>query len=319
MPVYSGILRADQRSDLSFLRTGQVVLLTRELGETFLKGEILARLDSTELSFAVEELSANLIGAEADLVDAQLDHDRLLNLVRMGAVSQSEVDSAIARLNVARARITSIEASIAQAEKRLEETALAAPFDGQVVARLIEPSQTAVAGQTVYRVIGNDGGLEAVVNVPVSALVQFSVGYETDLLIRPSEQVRRATVTEVGNAAGLSGLFPVTLTITDSEGLRPGLRVEVPGQGWTGADAMPLIPLTAYLPLEEAIGQVFLIDPDTGHVSVREVQLGSISDRGIEVVSGLDFGAVIVARGLPSLRDGERVIPLGRGIQRFNQ
>jgi len=317
--VYSGTLRAEQRSDLSFLRSGQVVEMTKELGESFSRGDKLARIDSTELSLAVEALSANLLGLQAELADLQRNYDRNSTLHDSGAVSQSEIDTASARLVSAKARVTSIEASIGQARKRLAETVLVAPYDGQVVARLVEPSQTAAAGQPVYRVIGDDGGLEAVVNLPVTALELFVEGHQTDLVVRPSGVTRRATITEVGNAAGISGLYPVTLALADTGGLRPGQRVEVPGRSDEAGTKTRAIPLTAYVAMPKGRSQVFIVDPTSGRVSTRNVELGAITDAGIEVLSGLDTGDIIVARGLPSLRDGEEIVaPLGVGVQRFN-
>jgi len=235
-----------------------------------------------------------------------------------GAVSQSDIDAAGARLEGAAARVTSIEASIGQARKRLSEAVLYAPYDGQVVERLVEPSQTAAAGQPVYRVIGDEGGLEAVVNLPVAALELFVEGHETELIVRPSGVRRLATVTEVGNAAGLSGLYPVTLALADANGLRPGLRVEVPGGSDEAVNRPPSIPLTAYIAVPGGRAQVFIVDPATDRVSVEDVELGAVTDEGIEVLSGLDIGDRIVARGLPSLRDGEFVTPLGVGVQQFN-
>ncbi|MGX6646566.1 efflux RND transporter periplasmic adaptor subunit [Maricaulaceae bacterium MS644] len=318
-PVYSGVLRALQRSDLSFLRGGQVVELSKNLGETFAGGETLARLDSTELSLAAEELAANLAGAQSELADAQLNYDRLVGLDGTGAVSRSEIDAATARLDTARARVRSVQAAIGQARQRLSETTLRAPYDGQIVERLIEPSQTAAAGQPVYRVIGDEGGLEAVVNLPVTALDLFVPGFQTDVLVRPSGVRRSATVTEVGNAAGRSGLYPVTLQLADSTGLRPGLRVEAPGLESGAARRGPVIPLTAYRAGRGSSAGVFVVDVETGRISLRSVSLGSITDRGIEVVSGLETGDRIVARGLPSLRDGDVVVPLGVGVQQFNE
>jgi RND family efflux transporter MFP subunit len=318
-PVYSGTLRAKQRSDLSFLRTGQVVILTKELGDSFVRGETLARIDNMELSLVVEELTANLLGAEAERDDAQRQSDRFLAMRGTGAVSQSDIDAATARLETAHARISSLKASIGQARKRLTETVLVAPYNGQVVERLIEPSQTAAAGQPIYRIIGDEGGLEAVVNLPVTALDLFMEGHQSELVVRPLGAARTATVTEVGNAAGLSGLFPVTLALADSSGLRPGLRVEVPGQGVEVVEKAPSIPLTAYIPVPGGRAHVFIVDRATGRVSTRDVTLGAITNEGIEVLSGLDIGDLIVARGLPSLRDGEIVSPLGVGVLQFNE
>lgn len=318
-PVYSGTLRAKQRSNLSFLRTGQVVILTKDLGDRFVRGETLARIDNTELSLAVEELTSNLRGAEAERDDAKKQSDRLLAMRGTGAVSQSDIDAATARLDGAQARINGLKASIGQARKRLTETTLVAPYDGQVVERLIEPSQTATAGQPIYRVIGDEGGLEAVVNLPVTALDLFIEGHETDLVVRPLGAVRTATVIEVGNAAGLSGLYPVTLALADSSGLRPGLRVEVPGRREDGVSLTPAIPLTAYIAASDRQAFVFTVDPETGRISTQTVDLGAVTDDGIEVLSGLEPGDLIVSRGLPSLRDGDIVVPLGVGVRQFNE
>lgn len=318
-PVYAGTLRAAQRSDLSFLRAGQIIEVRKELGESFSRGEILARLDNTELSLAVDELTANLTGALAERADAQLAHDRLLALDGTGAVSRADIDAATARLDTATSRVRSIEASIGQAQKRLAETVLHAPYEGQIIERLVEPSQTAVAGQAVYRVIGDDGGMEAIVNLPVTALELFAEGRQTELVVRPSGAARRATVTEVGNAAGLSGLYPVTLALADASGLRPGLRIEVPGRREDVSNRAPSIPLTAYIAVPGGSAIVLIVDSGTGVVSARNVEVGEITDEGIEVLTGLQPGDLIVARGLPSLRDGEIVTPLGVGVRQFNE
>ncbi|NCT47340.1 MAG: efflux RND transporter periplasmic adaptor subunit [Paraglaciecola sp.] len=185
VPVYAGLLRAKQRSDLSFLQAGQIVTLNKELGQSIQRGEVLAKIDSTELSLSVEERKANLLDAQTELTFAQLNYDRLFSLRESGAISTNEMDSAKARLHSAQARVEGHQAAIGQAQKRLAETVIIAPYDGQVVARLLEPSQTVSAGQAVYRVIGNEGGLEAVVNLPVLALDFFVIGLNTTLLIRP--------------------------------------------------------------------------------------------------------------------------------------
>ena len=318
-PVYAGTLRARQRSELSFLQTGQIREMSKDLGEHFLRGEVLARLDSTELGLAVEERMANLVDAQAELAETTLGRDRLLALEGSGAVSRASVDSAIARFDSATARADAIKALLGQARKRLAESVLIAPFDGQVAERLVQPSQAVAAGQTVYRVIGQQGGLEAVVNLPVTALDQFTLGSETELLVRPSEVARRATVIEVGNAAGRSGLYPITLMLQDPSGLRSGLRVEVPGRGARARGDYPTIPLTAYRPASGTNALVFVVEADTGRIATRDVELGSVTDEGVEVVAGLARGELIVARGLTTLRNGETVMPLGIGIQRFNE
>jgi RND family efflux transporter MFP subunit len=319
VPIYAGLLRAKQRSNLSFLQSGEVVEVNKELGQSFRKGEVLARINNIELALSVDERKANLLDAQTELTYAQLNYDRLFTLKESGAISNNDIDTAIARLNSAKARVEAYEAAVGQVQKRLSETILIAPYDGQVVERLIEPSQSVGAGQAVYRVTGDEGGFEAIVNVPVSALAFFVTGLQTSLLIRPNAVEKITTVVEVGNAAGLSGLYPILLDIEDSEGLRPGLRVEVQGQVNNLAKQSIVIPLSAYQVDDVSQGSVFIVDITSGIVSKQLVILGEITDAGIEVVKGLKVGDVIVARGQSMLRDGDKVIPLGLGVRRFNE
>jgi membrane fusion protein, multidrug efflux system len=319
VPIYAGLLRAKQRSDLSFLQSGQVIEVNKELGQSFRQGEVLAKINNTELALSVDERKANLLDAQTEQTYAQLNYDRLFTLQASGAISDNDIDSAIARLNSAQARVEAYEAAVGQVQKRLSETILVAPYDGQVVERLIEPSQSVGAGQAVYRVTGDEGGFEAIVNVPVSALAFFVTGLQTSLLIRPNALEKIATVFEVGNAAGLSGLYPILLNIEDSAGLRPGLRVEVQGQVNNLAKQSIVIPLSAYQVDEAEQGSVFIVNITSGIVSKQQVFLGEVTDAGIEVVKGLKVGDIIVARGQSMLRDGDKVTPLGLGVGRFNE
>lgn len=319
IPVYPGTLRAGQRSDLSFLHNGEVVAVTRELGERFAAGDVLARLDDIAFQLSVDELTANLAEAEANLNDAIRTQRRIHALGQTGAVSTSDVDAAEARRDAADARVRAIEASLRRALQRRSESELKAPFDGEIAERLVEPAQTVAAGQTVLRVTGGNGRMEAVVDLPASALGTFIVGDEARILVLSSGAIRTATVTEVGNSARRSGLYPVTLAVADGTGLRPGLRIEVQGVARANSDSPITIPLTAYLPVNDTVGQVFVVETASGRATLREVGLGTVTDQGIEVLWGLEAGEVIAARGLPWLRDGEHVAPVGLGLRQFNE
>jgi len=111
----------------------------------------------------------------------------------------------------------------------------------------------------------------------------------------------------------------VVLNIDDSSGLRPGLRVEVQGRTDNFAKQTVVIPLSAYRVVNTSQGAVFVVDINSGIVSQQQVELGNITDAGIEVIKGLNIGDLIVAKGQATLRDGDRVIPIGVGVSRFNE
>jgi len=109
---------------------------------------------------------ANLSRAQTDLAEAQRTHDRNLNLVAQGFISQSEADrtralvnsagesvkSAQAQLGVSEAQIKSAQATVAQREAVLAQagvdlgrTRIKSPVDGIVIKRAVERGQTVAA------------------------------------------------------------------------------------------------------------------------------------------------------------------------------
>ncbi len=316
--TYSGILRASQRAELSFQVAGLIVEMNMTLGDQFQRGDVLAKINSTERLLEVAQQMANLTEAQADQNYAQLTLQRLTTLKGTDAASQADFDLAKARLEAANARIIAIKAMIGLAQKRLSETTLSAPFDGEIVEQIKEVSQVVAAGEPLYRVIGDDHGLEAVVNLPVAALANFKTGSITQINVLPMGLKRPATVIEVGNAANASGLYPITLQLADPSGLRSGLRVEVLSPDSQTLSSNIIIPLTAYRAATATSGSVFLVDKTTGVVTEHAIKLGDIGDNGIAVLDGLKSGDLIIAKGLAALRDGDQVQVLSIDIKRFN-
>lgn len=109
---------------------------------------------------------ANLSRAQTDLAEAQRGHDRNLNLVAQGFITQSEADrtralvasageavkSAQAQLGVSEAQIKSAQATVAQRDAVLAQagvdlgrTRIKSPVDGIVIKRAVERGQTVAA------------------------------------------------------------------------------------------------------------------------------------------------------------------------------
>ncbi|WP_342129016.1 efflux RND transporter periplasmic adaptor subunit [Hydrogenophaga sp. OTU3427] len=109
---------------------------------------------------------ANVSRAQTDLAEAQRGHDRNLNLVAQGFISQSEADrtralvasagealkSAQAQLGVSEAQIKSAQATVAQRDAVLAQagvdlgrTRIKSPVDGIVIKRAVERGQTVAA------------------------------------------------------------------------------------------------------------------------------------------------------------------------------
>lgn len=318
---FAGELRASDRSELAFEIGGAIVSIPVDLGDPFARGDVLGRIDDRQPRLDLAARRADLSDAEATLADATLDYERRAGLAGTGAVSQSAIDQARARLDSAQARVEARRAEVSRAEERLADTQLIAPYDGEVVARLAEPSEVVAAGKAVLRVIGDQSAIEAVVNVSGRIRETLAEEQRATVRIRPRDIAVVGQIVEIGAEANAAGLFPITIaTPNPNQALRPGESVEVRFIHDASAPRL-LIPLAAYVPSESNAGTVFVID-DSGDQTVvasRRVTLGALRDDGIEIIDGLEAGTRVVLKGADLLTDGEAVQTTGEGLARYNQ
>jgi len=69
------------------------------------------------------------------------------------------------------------------------------------------------------------------------------------------------------------------------------------------------IPANAIFGVRTGEGLVFVVD-DKNRVKQRNVQIGKLTDKYLEILSGLTEGEVIVTRGVEKLRDGDLIKPI---------
>jgi multidrug efflux pump subunit AcrA (membrane-fusion protein) len=98
---------------------GQLVELFVEEGSRVKKGDLLGRLDNRDLKARERQIEAEIESQKALLDEARanreeirLEFERQENLIREGAVSQSNYDKAKTSLKVADARVSSAEARL---------------------------------------------------------------------------------------------------------------------------------------------------------------------------------------------------------------
>jgi len=318
---FSGQLQAADRSELAFEAGGSIRAVHVELGDAFRAGAVLAELDDRAFALELSARQASLMDAEATLLDAGLDYERRASLKGTGAVSQSEIDHAKAALDRARAQVRARRADVDRSRKRLEDAKLIAPFDGEVVARLAEPSEVVANGATVLRIVGTESNLEAVVLVSGDARRALSAGQSAEIVLLAQAARVSGAITEIGAQANAAGLFPITVALGDHpQDARPGESVEAVFLA-AGGDERMRIPLTAYVPTDSGRGTVFVVAPDVerSRIKAREVGLGALGDDGVRVLTGLTPGELIVTKGVELLADGEEVLVAGSGMDRYNR
>lgn len=318
--MLSGDVRARFDSTLSFRVGGQIIDRPVRRGQTVRRGQVLARLDTSDVQLGVAEAQAQAnaagqqVAAARSLADrAAADERRLLPLVGVGGIAPQQYDasraaaaSAAAELAAAEARLAGARTGVGRANNQARYATLVADADGVVGELLAEPGQVVAAGQPIARV-ARSGGRDAVVAVPErarrtlprSAVANvFGGGRYRAMLREIAGAADSETRTfEARFALEGAGDLPVGSTVT--------LELGLGGGGGSNGSTGTAIPLGALVDRGKG-SAVWTIGRDMKVVR-RPVTIASVDDNMAIVSSGLRPGERIVALGAHMLTQGQRV------------
>ncbi|WP_181416615.1 efflux RND transporter periplasmic adaptor subunit [Nitrospira lenta] len=163
----TGYVVAQRQASIASKGTGRMEYLGVKVGDRVKEGEVIARLEHTDMDALLRQARAKLDVARAQLAtakpewqDATLHFDRMKSLMEQSFATQSEFDMAGARLRRAAGAVKSAEAAIKAAEAeqqsaevQVESTIVRAPFDGTVVKKFAEVGEVVapMAASTLSR------------------------------------------------------------------------------------------------------------------------------------------------------------------------
>ena len=151
----SGYVTARRRATVSSKVTGKVLEVFVEEGKAVRKGQVLARLDDSQVRAALAVAAAQLNSArgaaaedEARLREAERQFSRLTQLVQEKVVGRAEVDTAQssveslkARIALAHQQVEVARSQVAALDVDLSDTVVRAPFDGVAISKDAQPGE----------------------------------------------------------------------------------------------------------------------------------------------------------------------------------
>ena len=301
---FAGEVQASTSIDAAFEVGGALATLDVLEGATVRSGTLIAALDPTDFLLAVRE-------AEAQLKLVRQDYQRKRDILGRGGIARSAVDDAAAELELARVRL-------AQAQKQLRDARLNAPFDAQVTRRFVDNHTKVQPGQPIVR-LSALSELVIAADVPEALLATLSVdaidGIDARFSFAPERTFALTVRENRGEADAMAQTFEIALTMARPTDLNilPGMSAEVTvrvaGQHTGQTLAIPASALVSH-----ADGRFFVwvVEPDGGEAQQRFVKVGTPTDSGIPVHSGLSVGEAVVSSGAAYLQPGMRVRPLDR-------
>jgi RND family efflux transporter MFP subunit len=151
----SGYVTARRAATASSKVTGKVVEVLIEEGMKVKEGQVLARLDDTNVKAnlkvaqaQVESAKSALEETRAQLKQADLEFQRTTELAKQQIASQADLDNAEANAKTLRARLTRQESDVTVAERQVElwqqqmdDLIIRAPFAGIVTTKDAQPGE----------------------------------------------------------------------------------------------------------------------------------------------------------------------------------
>jgi RND family efflux transporter MFP subunit len=302
----TGYVEAERKADLSPKITSRITELNVTEGTKVRKGEVIARLDHTDLDAQLAERRAAWINAKAELARQQSLHAE-------GLAPKSALDAAVAAEATTRAAVRYVEAL-------LDYTVIRAPFDGVVTAKrafvgeAVSPFGSSPSG-------GGSGGA-------IVTLVEFSTLYvgadvnEANLSKLGPNQPAEITLDAVPDKVYhgfLRQIVPaadrqkatvrVKVAFLDADDkIIPDLSARVsftaqPTQGKTGRTRV-LVPKAAVRTVDGKTGVFRIVE---GRARFQPVRTGAETQGQVEIVEGLAGGEQIVSSSTAEIRDGDKV------------
>jgi RND family efflux transporter MFP subunit len=144
---------------------GRVLRWRRDVGETVVRGELLAEIDGTDYRLARERARAALAAAQARQQLATTQLQRARDLVAQGFQSQEVVNQRETEVQALAAEIASARSQLATAEQQLARTRVVAPFAASVKQRIAQAGEYVAPGTPLYLLV-ELGGAEVSAAVP---------------------------------------------------------------------------------------------------------------------------------------------------------
>ena len=329
----SGTLVAREEAQVAARIDGlAIVELDAEDGDRVKEGQVLARLDRSQLDAlmaqndaatkradaAIDQAGSLIAQSQAQVQFANADFDRAHKLdagiMAPSTIEQREMAMKMAQAQLAAARFAlglaeadrkSRDAERQELQVRINRTEVKAPVAGIVSRRSAKLGASAsTSGEPLFRII-EDGAIDLEADVPEQMLAQLAVGMPAELKLPGVEGAivgRVRLVNQEVDKASRTGKVRIALGDVSRAhiGAFASGSVELARRQGVG------VPATA---LERDGDEARLDVVRDGKVEVRQVKAG-VSDGGwVEIEAGVADGESVVQRAAAFLRAGDRVRP----------
>lgn len=338
-----GSVIAQSTAQIAARTMGTVLQVSVREGDTVKRGQLLAQLDEREMSSRRNAAQAGAQGASAGVTQAtkavaaaqaqadmmQKTYDRYLYLKEQKSVSPQEFDEVAAKQQAAQANLDQAKAALRQAEasyRQAESEAnaadsiagysrIVAPFEGRVIRRTAEPGSMVSPGMPLFVVEDTSRyQLEATLPAEALAAVKKNTLARVQLDGLPEKSLMGKVAEIEAGADQTSHTLKARVDLPKESGVQSGMF----GRAYFAQGEKPAL----VLPAEALVSRgqlwgIYVVD-DTGLIHWRVLTLGKSTGNGVEVLSGLNEGEVVVLNPGSQELDGKKAATASTGGEKHS-
>ncbi len=330
----SGYVVARRQATVASKITDKMVELDIEEGDHVKEGQVIARLDDTNIRASrsaaraqLEFAKAGLAETAVNLANARRDYDRQKSLVKGHFVSQAALDNSqtamdalVAQLATQRSNVEVAGRNVDVAQRNLDDTVVRAPFSGVVTVKAAQPGEivspiSAGGGftRTGIGTIVDMDSLEIQVDVNENFInrVQPDQKASAKLNAYPDWQIPGHVIAVIPTADRSKGTVTVRIALDQKDprilpemGVRVSFLEDATGAG--NAKPVPGVSLPANaVQVSGSVGVVFVVHDSS--VERRAVKLGAANSERVTVLSGLSPGERVAIGDFALLKQGTAI------------
>ena len=321
--VLSGEAQPEQNAVVAPKISGRITSVAVDVGAHVNAGDVLFRLDDSDIAAqiaqseaAVEVARANLEVSEKNKESSAAQLERYKQLYEQKAISADTYDTyklkyEQAASGVPESTLKQSQANLAYQRLQMENTLIKSPINGVVSQRNVEPGEMVLSSTQALRLV-DLSAVRVKINISEKEVGKIRPGQQVDVRVPSAgqEPFHGVVFSVSPSADSKSKTYPVEVRVDNRQGLiKEGMFTEVTFI----TDRLPdtlAVSVDALVPKGDK-KSVFVYKGD--QVEERAVELG-ISDGMFQaVLQGLTKGDMVVVKGQQGLTDGVKVVLQGAG------
>jgi RND family efflux transporter MFP subunit len=264
-----------------------------EIGDRVKKGDLLAKMDETQLN-----------NAKLQLAQLETDFERMKTLRESNSISAQQFEQIKTQVEVTRSSVNFLS----------ENTKLVAPFSGIITGKFFENGElysgapNTQAGKAAIVIIQQIESLKAMISISENYFTELKVG--TPLLIKseiyPDKTFQGKIERIYPTIDPLTRSFKIEVRVANGEGkLRPGMFSEVNLK--LGEIKAIMVPDIAILQ-QEGTNNHYVFINQNGVAKRVKVELGERINDQLEIISDeIKVGEELIVAGQAVIMDGSKV------------